>query len=118
MDGLSLGGIVIRFFLGGGAVAGSSLLAKRVGGRFGGIFASFPAVYLAALFTTHLDAGGGVLLRRSVVLSRGALIGMVADIVCALLAGLLCARKGWKVGLSYAVGCWLIVSCVIALFTI
>jgi uncharacterized membrane protein (GlpM family) len=113
MNGLSIAGILIRFLFGGIAVALSSVIAKKMGGKLGGIFATFPAVYLAALLTVRLDYTGSELLGRSMTLSRGALIGMVADIFCALAAGYLCFRTGWKTGLLVALVIWLLVSCLI-----
>lgn len=110
MGKLTWGGIVLRFFLGGGAVVASTLIARKVGGKMGGIFAAFPAVYLAALLTLHLDTAGDVLLARSFALSRGALIGMLANILCAVTAGYVCAKKGWGRGLLIAVSVWLAVS--------
>lgn len=113
MNGLSIAGIIIRFLFGGIAVAISSVVAKKMGGKIGGIFATFPAVYLAALLTVRLDYAGSELLGRSLTLSRGALIGMVADIFCALAAGYLCFRTNWKTGLLGALVIWLAVSCLI-----
>jgi uncharacterized membrane protein (GlpM family) len=113
MSGLSIAGIIVRFLFGGLAVALSSVIAKKLGGRVGGIFATFPAVYLAALLTVRLDYTGSSLLRMSLALSKGALIGMSADIVCALAAAYLCYRTGWKTGLSIALVIWLAVSCLI-----
>ncbi len=112
MNTLSMSGIIIRFVLGGGAVAGSSIVAGRLGGKFGGIFASFPAVFLAALLTLRLGSYGQTLLNQSLSLSKGALVGMIADIVCAVMAGYLCTRLGWRQGLTYSVGTWLALSCV------
>ncbi|WP_307000700.1 DUF3147 family protein [Lederbergia panacisoli] len=47
--------LLIRFLLGGLAVVASSLVANKLGEKAGGIFAAFPAVYLAALLTINLD---------------------------------------------------------------
>lgn len=38
--------VFLRFLFGGSAVVISTLIAKNFGGRLGGIFAAFPAVYL------------------------------------------------------------------------
>ncbi len=73
MNGLSIAGIIIRFLFGGIAVAISSVIAKKMGGKIGGIFATFPAVYLAALLTVRLDYTGSELLGRSLTLSAYAL---------------------------------------------
>ncbi|MWC29887.1 DUF3147 family protein [Paenibacillus sp. MMS18-CY102] len=107
---LSIEGLLLRFFLGGGAVVAASIIAKRVGGSFGGIFAAFPAVFVAAMLTMRLDYGGSDLIRRSIDLSKGAMVGMGINMLCAVAVGALCARKGWKKGLSLSVCGWLIVS--------
>jgi uncharacterized membrane protein (GlpM family) len=110
MLSVSFIGILLRFILGGTAVAVASLIAKRVGGVFGGIFAAFPVVFLAALLTIRWDHSGYDLIRQSIVLSQGALIGMAINIVCALAAGVLVARQGWKRGLTLSVLGWFMVS--------
>lgn len=111
---ISLTAIALRFVLGGGAVVAASLLARRIGGSIGGIFAAFPAVFLAALLTIRLDHAGADLIVRSIDLSQGALIGMGINIACAAAVGYLCASKGWKKGLSLSVCGWLLVSVLIS----
>lgn len=113
MGDIVFGSMLLRFVLGGSAVVGSTIIAKKMGGKIGGIFAAFPAVYLAALLTIRLDATGNELLDKSVSLSKGAMIGMAANIFFAITAGFLCARKGWKRGLVYSLICWLLISCLI-----
>ncbi|EFM12191.1 conserved hypothetical protein [Paenibacillus curdlanolyticus YK9] len=107
---LSIEGMLLRFVFGGGAVVAASIIAKRVGGTVGGIFAAFPAVFLAAMLTMRMDYGGSDLIHRSIDLSKGALIGMGINMLCAVAVGSLCVRKGWKKGLSLSVCGWLIVS--------
>ncbi|GIO61419.1 hypothetical protein BK138_09695 [Paenibacillus rhizosphaerae] len=107
---LSLIGILLRFLLGGAAVVAASLIAKRAGGAVGGIFAAFPAVFLAALLTMRFDYGSRELVAHSIDLSQGALIGMAINVACAAAAGYLCTSKGWKKGLTLSVGGWLLVS--------
>ncbi|MFB9324879.1 DUF3147 family protein [Paenibacillus aurantiacus] len=113
---LSLTAIILRFALGGGAVAAASLIAKRSGGAIGGIFAAFPAVFLAALLTIRFDHAGEALVARSIDLSEGALIGMGINVACAVAVGVLCASKGWKKGLSLSVLGWLMASISISYF--
>ncbi|WP_027416275.1 DUF3147 family protein [Aneurinibacillus terranovensis] len=112
MGALSIGGLIIRFLLGGGCVVVSSLLAKKAGSKIGGIFAAFPAVYLAALLTIHLDFTGSELIAKSITLSKGALIGMSINILCAIVTGYVCTRDGWKRGLAYSLFCWFFLSMV------
>lgn len=117
MAGLSVSALLIRFLLGGAAVVVSTLIARKLGERAGGIFAAFPAVYLAALLTASLDFSGEDLINYSILLSKGAIVGMAINIVVAVIAGYLLPRKGWKRGLSQAVGCWFIISLVVVIFT-
>lgn len=117
MADLSISALLIRFILGGAAVVVSTLVARKLGERAGGIFAAFPAVYLAALLTASLDFSGQELINYSILLSKGAIVGMAINIIVAIIAGYLVPRKGWKRGLSQAVGCWFIVSMVVVLFT-
>ncbi|WP_181444567.1 DUF3147 family protein [Bacillus sp. 03113] len=117
MSDISIFGMLIRFLFGGLAVLACSIIAKKAGSKIGGIFAAFPAVYLAALLTIHLDATGYQLIEKSISLSKGALIGMAINILCAVAVGYLCTRKGWKLGLVYSLSCWFIVSMMIALLS-
>ncbi|HEX3011168.1 MAG TPA: DUF3147 family protein [Syntrophomonadaceae bacterium] len=102
--------ILIRFLLGGAAVVAATLVARWFGGRVGGIFAAFPAVYLAAVLSLGLEYRGDALVEVSRHISQGALVGMTADIFCAIAASYLIARNGWKKGLVQALLIW----CVIA----
>ncbi|WP_071396121.1 DUF3147 family protein [Bacillus tuaregi] len=117
MAELSIGALLIRFILGGLAVVVSTLVARKLGEKAGGIFAAFPAVYLAALLTASLDFSGNELVSYSILLSKGAIVGMAINIVIAIIAGYLLPRKGWKRGLSQAVGCWFIISMVVVVIT-
>lgn len=117
MAELSISALLIRFVLGGSAVVASTLVARKLGEKAGGIFAAFPAVYLAALLTASLDFKGDELISYSILLSKGAIVGMAINIVIAIIAGYLLPRKGWKRGLVQAVGCWFIISMVVVLFT-
>jgi len=117
MSGVSLGALLIRFFLGGTAVLASTLISRKLGDRAGGIFAAFPAVYLAALLTNGLDFHGQELISHSILLSKGAIFGMAINIVIAILAGYLLPRQGWKRGLTEAIVCWFVVSMVVVMIT-
>ena len=117
MVGLSLGGLFIRFLLGGLAVVGCTVVAKKLGEKAGGIFAAFPAVYLAALLTIGLDFHGGQLITHSIMLSKGAIFGMAINILVAILAGYLLPKIGWKKGILHAMACWFTVSSVVVFIT-
>lgn len=102
--------VLLRFLFGGSAVVASTLIAKNFGGKLGGIFAAFPAVYLAAVVGLSMDYKGSELLLVSEQLSKGALVGMAADIFCALAASFMILRYGWKRGLAYALLLWAIIA--------
>ena len=75
------------------------------------------AVYLAALLTASIDFSGEALINYSILSSKGAIVGMVINIIMAVIAGFLIPKKGWKRGLSGAFGCWFIISMVVAVFS-
>ena len=108
MSNISLTPIITRFILGGGAVVASTVIARSFGGRIGGIFAAFPAVYLAAVLTLSLQYEGNELLVMSQHISQGALVGMLANIICAIAASRFIAKKGWKKGLAQSLLLWLV----------
>ena len=58
MGEISISALLIRFLLGGAAVVLCTIVSKKMGTKIGGIFAAFPAVYLAALLTVGLDFSG------------------------------------------------------------
>ncbi|MEH7180306.1 DUF3147 family protein [Neobacillus vireti] len=117
MADISIGALLLRFVLGGGAVVVSTLVARNLGEKAGGIFAAFPAVYLAALLTVGLDFSGEDLVSHSILLSKGAIVGMGINILVAILAGYLLPRQGWKRGLAQAMGFWLVVSMAVVIIT-
>lgn len=117
MSGLSLSALIIRFILGGSAVLASTVIARKLGEKAGGIFAAFPAVYLAALLTNGLDFHGHALISHSILLSKGAIFGMAINILVAIIAGYLLPRQGWKRGLLQAMACWFVVSMVVVMIT-
>jgi hypothetical protein len=102
--------VLLRFIFGGTAVVASTLVAKNFGGRLGGVFAAFPAVYLAAILGLSMDYKGSELLLISKQLSSGALVGMTADVFCALAASFLILRYGWKKGLAYTLSIWVVIA--------
>ncbi|MBI0577122.1 DUF3147 family protein [Neobacillus cucumis] len=110
---LSLSALLIRFILGGSAVLACTLVAKKLGEKAGGIFAAFPAVYLAALLTIALDFRGGELVAHSILISKGAIWGMAINILVATLAGYLLPKVGWKRGIIHSMACWFVVSMVV-----
>lgn len=108
MDSSIIIPVLLRFFLGGLAVVISTIIARLSGPRIGGIFAAFPAVYLAAILSLTLDYQGSDLINMSIHVSQGAFVGMLANIICAVAASWLIARGGWKKGLIQALIIWLL----------
>ncbi len=102
--------VLLRFLFGGSAVVISTIISKKFGGRLGGIFAAFPAVYLAAILGLSIDYKGSELLLISEQLSKGALVGMLADICCALTASYFILMSGWKKGLVYSLLLWAVLA--------
>jgi len=102
--------VLLRFLFGGNAVVAAALIAKNFGGRLAGIFAAFPAVYLAAVIGLSRDYKGSDLLLVSEQLSKGAFVGMLADICCAIAASYMILRYGWKKGLVYTLFLWIIIA--------
>lgn len=117
MGTLSISGIVIRFLLGGGAVVASTIISRKLGSKMGGIFAAFPAVFLAALLTLRLDVKGSELVEKSIVLSQGAVVGMLINILCAIAVVYFCTKQGWKRGLTQSVAGWFLVSIIYAVIS-
>lgn len=117
MAEVSVGALLIRFLLGGSAVLVATIVARKLGEKAGGIFAAFPAVYLAALLTNRLDLKGDALVSHSILLSKGAIIGMTINILIAMMAGYLLKRHGWKLGLVQTIICWFAVSIVVVFVT-
>jgi hypothetical protein len=106
-------GIILRFLLGGFAVAASAVVGHRLGGRVGGIFAAFTAVFASAVISTAVGLPQTKAIQHTLTMSRGAFVGMALDIGCALAAGLMIRRLGWRSGLSLAVGGWLVAAIIV-----
>jgi hypothetical protein len=107
---MSITGILLRFLLGGSAVAASAVIGQRLGGRIGGIFAAFPAVFASAVISTTVGLPQMEAVRRTIIMSRGALVGMIVNIGCAIATGWLITRFGWKKGLLISLSGWLVVA--------
>lgn len=107
---ITVPGVLTRFLLGGGAVAISAVVANLAGGRIGGIFAAFPAVYLSAVIVAVYGLSAPEAVYRVVQISHGALIGMLANVVCAACASVFIRRRDLMNGLGLAILVWFIVS--------
>ena len=114
---ISAAALFIRFLLGGSAVVLATIVPSKVGSRVGGIFAAFPAVYLAALLTQCIDCQGLALIEQSIALSKGAVVGMAINIVVAILAGYLLPKNNWKAGILKTLVCWFMLSSMVILLS-
>jgi uncharacterized membrane protein (GlpM family) len=114
---LSVNDVLLRFFLGGAAVAISAVIGRMAGGRIGGIFAAFPAVYLSAVISVTMGSGEHAL-GKAIDVSKGALIGMLANIICAICASIFIRRYGLGSGLIRAIAVWFGVSSAIFFSTL
>ncbi|QHW35976.1 DUF3147 family protein [Staphylococcus ursi] len=116
MFGISLTSVLLRFLIGGFAVALASVIAGKAGGKIGGVIATMPAVFLAAIFALAIDHHGDTLVQMSIRLSSGAILGILSCIVTVGLTVLYIHKHGFQKGTVFSVLCWLIISC--ALFGI
>lgn len=117
MGDISISALLIRFVLGGAAVVLCTIVSKKMGTKIGGLFAAFPAVYLAALLTVGLDISGEQLIAKSILLSKGAIVGMLINIVVAMSAVYFIKKHGGKRGLTSAMGVWLVLSVLVVMIT-
>ena len=117
MGEISISALLLRFILGGAAVVLCTIVSKKMGTKIGGIFAAFPAVYLAAILTVGLDFSGDQLVAKSILLSKGAIVGMLINIAVAVAAGYFITKQGGKRGLTNAMGVWLVLSVLVVVIT-
>lgn len=104
------------FCIGGIAVALASIIADKVGGKLGGIIATMPAVFLAAIIALALDHRGTQLVEMSMNLSTGAIVGILSCILTVFLTSLYIKHKGYRKGAIFTVVCWFVIS--LAIFSI
>ncbi|WP_371869284.1 DUF3147 family protein [Staphylococcus pragensis] len=106
----SISSAILHFVIGGLAVAFASIMAEKVGGKMGGIIATMPAVYLAAIIALAIDHRGDKLVQMSIHLSAGAVIGIISCIVTVFLTSLYISKRDYKRGTIFALICWVIIS--------
>lgn len=116
MFGISLTSVLLRFLIGGFAVASASIIAGKAGGKIGGVIATMPAVFLAAIIALAIDHRGETLVQMSIHLSTGAILGILSCIVTVGLTALYIHKHGFQKGTVFSVLCWFVISC--ALFGI
>ena len=71
-------------------------MAEKVGGKMGGIIATMPAVYLAAIIALAIDHRGERLIQMSIHLSSGAIIGIISCIITVLITSLYISKRDYK----------------------
>lgn len=106
----SIGSAILHFVIGGIAVALASIIADKVGGKLGGIIATMPAVFLAAIIALALDRRGTQLVEMSMNLSTGAIVGILSCILTVFLTSLYIKHKGYRKGAIFTVVCWFVIS--------
>ncbi|HGO3663719.1 TPA: DUF3147 family protein [Staphylococcus aureus] len=83
---------LMKFFVGGFAVLLSYIVSVTLPWKeFGGIFATFPAVFLVSMFITGMQYGDKV----AVHVSRGAVFGMTGVLVCILVTWMISIVVGF-----------------------
>lgn len=107
---MSVVGVILRFLLGGTAVAATFVIGRKLGGRIGGIFAAFPAVYASAIISTSAGLPRVEASMRALAITRGAMVGMIVNVACAVATGILVARWGWRRGLAVSLTGWLVLA--------
>lgn len=105
---MTFSGIFLRFVLGGSAVAATLVVGRRLGGRIGGIFAAFPAVYASAVISAAFGLPRWQGARTALAISHGALVGMIINVGCAFATAWLVSRLGWRRGLALSLSGWLV----------
>ena len=95
MFGISISSAILHFVIGGIAVAFASIMAEKVGGKMGGIIATMPAVYLAAIIALAIDRGEQ-LIQMSIHLSSGAIIGIISCIITVFITSIYINKRDYK----------------------
>ena len=111
----SISSAILDFVIGGFAVAFASIMSEKIGGKLGGIIATLPAVYLAAIIALAIDHRGEELVKMSMHLSTGAIIGIASCILTVALTSIYISKKGYVKGSIFALVCWFIISVAIFL---
>lgn len=113
--GISISSAILHFVIGGFAVTLASIMADKVGGKLGGIIATMPAVYLAAIIALAIDHKGQQLIQMSIHLSTGAIVGIVSCIVTVFFTSIFIGKKNYRSGTVFAILCWFVISVAIFL---
>ncbi|ACV63489.1 hypothetical protein Dtox_2710 [Desulfofarcimen acetoxidans DSM 771] len=100
--------LVLRFFLGGSAVAACYIVLQLLPWKsFAGIFAAFPAVMVAAVIMAGISGGS----HYAAEVALGATAGMLGCTVCVLVAIIIMTYLHiWAAALVISLLAWLISS--------
>jgi uncharacterized membrane protein (GlpM family) len=98
-----------RFLFGAGISAAAGIVSAIFGAKIGGVLLAFPAILPASLTLIERRQGRG----EAAVDAIGAVIGSVALIAFAVVAGLMLMRLQAALALLLAVATWLVVALVL-----
>lgn len=103
--------ILIKFILGGLAVVMSYIISAIIPWKeFGGIFATFPAVYLVSMYLAGLDFGDKI----AMYVSRGAVFGMIGVLANILVTWeLLRTTHMWLLSIIIGFIAWLLTAIIV-----
>lgn len=103
--------VLIKFLVGGLAVLVSYIVSMVLPWKeFGGIFATFPAVFLVSMFITGMQFGDKMVMH----VSRGAVFGMIGVLFSILATwGLLQSTQMWLVSIIGGFIVWFVSAVVI-----
>ncbi|MCU5746669.1 DUF3147 family protein [Staphylococcus sp. SQ8-PEA] len=103
--------LVIKFLLGGIAVVVSYIISMVIPWKeFGGIFATFPAVYLVSMYLSGLEFGDKV----AMYVSRGAVFGMMGVLANIIVTWLMLTYTGmWFISILVGFIAWFITAMIV-----
>ncbi len=108
---MSVKSLVIKFVLGGAAVALSYIISMVIPWReFGGIFATFPAVYLVSMYLSGYEFGDKVAMH----VSRGAVFGMIGVLANILVTWIMLTYTGmWLLSIIVGFIAWFVTAMIV-----
>ncbi|MGV3112096.1 DUF3147 family protein [Staphylococcus pettenkoferi] len=103
--------LVIKFVLGGAAVALSYIISMVIPWReFGGIFATFPAVYLVSMYLSGYEFGDKVAMH----VSRGVVFGMIGVLANILVTWIMLTYTGmWLLSIIVGFIAWFVTAMIV-----
>lgn len=107
--------LFVRFCIGGLTVVTVTWLARRVGGRIGGILSTFPSVFVASIFALSLNLSWHSSDQLIQPLAYGSILGMLVDIVVMWIAYWSIQKIGLLRGIVMTLGSWVVLGLSVAL---